>query len=52
MGLDGMRLLTTEDDFEAKIIATLANKVSEMKIKQMQNQAVMIANEVGKLFAK
>lgn len=50
MGLDGLRLLTTEDPFEAKIIMALANKVAEMKTKQMQNQAAMIATEVGKLF--
>lgn len=50
MGLDGMRLLTSEDEFEVKLIGILSNKVAEMKTKQMELQAAMIAHEVGKLF--
>jgi hypothetical protein len=50
MGLDGMRLLTSEDEFEVWLMGILADKVAEMRTKQMQNQATMIAVEVGKLF--
>lgn len=50
MGLDGMRLLTSEDDFEIRLMGILASKVSEMKIREHENLAAMIANQVGKLF--
>lgn len=52
MGLDGMRLLTTEDEFEITMMNVLANKISEMKTRQMENQAAMIATQVGRLFSK
>lgn len=50
MGLDGMRLLTSEDNFEVQLISILSNKIAEMKSKQMEIQAALIAIEVGKLF--
>lgn len=50
MGLDGMRLLTSEDPFEIQLIGILSNAIAEMKTKQMEIQAAMIAVQVGKLF--
>lgn len=48
MGLDGMRLLTTEDTWEVTVMMALAQETAVKLTEMMELQAVMISNAVWK----
>jgi hypothetical protein len=46
-----LRWLNTKDDIEREMLQKISIDVIEEKEKLMLNQAIMIANEVGKMFS-
>ncbi len=49
VGMDGMRLLTSEDPTERLVLQAVAERATEFARAQAETQAVLIANAVGAL---
>jgi len=52
LGLDPFKYLYSEDIAERVMLVELHNRVMEIKNKQDENLAILIANKVGQLFKK
>ncbi len=49
VGMDGMRILTTQDPTERLVLQAVAERATEFVRAQAETQAVLIANAVGAL---
>jgi len=52
LGLDPLRFLYTRNELERDLMQQVAKRMARLREIERHNQAVEIANQVGKLFSK